>query len=390
MKNLLCLLFIPSCLLFTASCSHTNDPATSDPASEQPASSRDKLVGTWRLTETNSRSGKHTYDLMIAAGSGPNDIVVTEPNGELSGTVNGESFTIPQVSIDDSLYSATGKLDGDQLTYQSLLTGRDVERHSSGILLNDGRDITCKATGTRVDTSTVDPDRANFIDTWMVVKEGQSSEDAYELTMMAGSGGNEIILKNLTNVEAAVDRGKKGIRIGYPTEEEIFATIENDSIVIPQQWHDGTKYSGSGTLNGDTIGLKVSKDDYGPKIWKLVGKRKGTALPAAATRDDYIGTWGHPVKVYMDIEIEAGDEANEIRIKNFWRPRYSGVTVTATVDGNKFTVPEQEIDGFTISGTGAISGIAELDTLTFDCTTLWVSPGKRESRRGGSFKGYRK
>lgn len=382
MKNITFLIVGSFGLLFTAACSQTDEPAKREVG-------RDDFVGTWRLTEVNSRTGKHTYDLVIAAGSGSNEIVITDPRGEFKGTVSGSSFTITKAPVEGAMYSASGSLDGDQLAYNSTLTGRSVERHSSGVLLSDGSDITCTGTGTRVDTSTVDPARENYIATWEIVNEGQSSSKAWEVTIKAGSGGNEIILKNLTNVEAPVDRGRKGISIGRPTREEILGTIENNNITIPKQSHDDTQYSGSGTLDGDAISLKLTKNEYGPKQWTLVGKRQGATLPTVATRDDYLGSWGHPTKVYMDIKITAGSKDNEIVIENFWRPRYSGVTVTATVDGSKFTVPEQELDDHMISGSGTISGVASHDTMTYDCATLWVS-GKREARGGGTFTGYKK
>ncbi len=119
MKNITFLIVGSFGLLFTAACSQTDEPAKREVG-------RDDFVGTWRLTEVNSRTGKHTYDLVIAAGSGSNEIVVTDPRGEFKGTVSGSSFTVPQVSVEGAMYSASGSLDGDQLAYNSTLTGRSV------------------------------------------------------------------------------------------------------------------------------------------------------------------------------------------------------------------------------------------------------------------------
>lgn len=67
-----------------------------------------------------------------------------------------------------------------------------------------------------------------------------------------------------------------------------------------------------------------------------------------------------------NITITAGTAVNTIRISNFWGLFVN--SVNATVSGNTVTIPSQEpdSDGYTVSGTGTISGT----TLTLTYTVV--------------------
>ncbi|MDJ1504587.1 hypothetical protein [Xanthocytophaga agilis] len=85
-----------------------------------------------------------------------------------------------------------------------------------------------------------------------------------------------------------------------------------------------------------------------------------------ANRNKFLGTFdltetcsGSPYE--YEIVISAGFDDNEVEIKDFY---YPGVNATATVAGNKITIPSQEFTGqyqgepitVTISGSGTLSG----------------------------------
>lgn len=127
MKNstsilLAAILFI-GCLFSTTSCKKDDIP------------DRDKFLGSFSVVETCG-NGNDTYDLsIIESGSSENAVVIMnlyDWQESMSGTVNGNSITIPSQLSDGLTFSGNGTISGNTLTINfSVSNGTDSDNCNS-------------------------------------------------------------------------------------------------------------------------------------------------------------------------------------------------------------------------------------------------------------------
>lgn len=108
---------------------------------DKESDSRDAFVGSWRVKENCTQLNEYTFTMTITkSNSDGQAILVSDFSGAddiVTVKVSGNTFTIPQQTIDGVGVSGSGTINGTTLTMSYLITGSSVN-------------INCTATATKL------------------------------------------------------------------------------------------------------------------------------------------------------------------------------------------------------------------------------------------------